>query len=208
VWCGSGTSPHWSGPARPADFSDVKGAVEAVASALGLQLEFEPASVSYLVEGRAAAVSFAVRENMSRRFGLLGQIAPRILDARGFPSGDELWAFELDLDALGVLGGGDDLRAESLPRFPSVVRDLSILIDTGLPAAAVRGTIRSSAPSTLAHVIEFDRYRGKGVPEGRVSLSLRLTFRSPERTLTDAEVDAAMETIVKALADTHGAQRR
>jgi phenylalanyl-tRNA synthetase beta chain len=193
---------------RPADFYDVKGAVEAVGNAFGLALEFEPASVPYLVEGRAATVSFAVRENMSRRFGLVGQIAPRILEARGFPSGDELWAFELELDALGILGDGDDLRAESLPRFPSIVRDLSILVDTTLPAAAVRGTIRSSGPSTLVHAIEFDRYRGKGVPEGRVSLSLRLTFRSPERTLTDAEVDAAMDGIVKALAGTHGAQRR
>ena len=58
------------------------------------------------------------------------------------------------------------------------------------------------------NVVEFDRYRGKGVPEGRVSLSLRLTFRSPERTLTDAEVDAAMERIVRALADAHGAVQR
>jgi phenylalanyl-tRNA synthetase beta chain len=77
-----------------------------------------------------------------------------------------------------------------------------------LPAASLRGTIRTAAPETLTHVVEFDRYRGKGVPEGRVSLSLRLTFRSPERTLTDAEVDAAMERIVKALADSHGAVRR
>jgi len=77
-----------------------------------------------------------------------------------------------------------------------------------LPAAAVRGTIRSSAPPTLARAIEFDRYRGKGVPDGRVSLSLRLTFRSAERTLTDAEVDAAMEQIVAALAAAHGAVRR
>jgi phenylalanyl-tRNA synthetase beta chain len=60
----------------------------------------------------------------------------------------------------------------------------------------------------LARVIEFDRYRGKGVPEGRVSLSLRLTFRSSERTLTDAEVDDAMARIVDALASTHGAVRR
>jgi len=77
-----------------------------------------------------------------------------------------------------------------------------------LPAAAVRGTIRSSAPSTLARIVEFDRYRGKGVPEGRISLSLRLTFRSPERTLTDAEVDEAMDRIVSALASAHGAERR
>jgi phenylalanyl-tRNA synthetase beta chain len=60
----------------------------------------------------------------------------------------------------------------------------------------------------LAHVIEFDRYRGKGVPDDRVSLSLRLTFRSPARTLTDAEVDEAMTRIVDALASTHGAVRR
>ena len=103
---------------------------------------------------------------------------------------------------------GDDLRAESLPRFPSIVRDLSILVESGLPAAAVRGTIRSAAPSTLVHVIEFDRYKGKGVPEDRVSLSLRLMFRSAERTLTDAEVDAAMDRIVGALAGAHGAVRR
>ena len=215
VWSGGGTPPHWSAAARPADFFDAKGAVEAIGAALGLELEFEPASARYFADGRAAAVSFAVRETIARRFGLLGQIAPGVLDARGVPAGDEVWAFELDLDALasatrsGDAGMvGDDLRAEPLPRFPSIVRDLSVLVDTTLPAAAVRGTIRSSAPATLVHAIEFDRYRGKGIPEGRVSLSLRLTFRSPERTLTDAEVDDAMERIVAALASAHDAQRR
>ena len=69
-------------------------------------------------------------------------------------------------------------------------------------------TIRSVAPDTLVSVREFDRYQGKGVPQGRVSLSLRLTFRSPERTLTDAEVDEAMTRIVDALGATHGAVRR
>jgi phenylalanyl-tRNA synthetase beta chain len=57
-------------------------------------------------------------------------------------------------------------------------------------------------------VIEFDRYRGKGVPEGSVSLSLRLTFRSPDRTLTDAEVEQAMDAVVAALGTAHGATRR
>jgi phenylalanyl-tRNA synthetase beta chain len=208
VWCGPGTTPHWSGGARATDFFDVKGVVEALGRALGLTLEFEPAAVPYMVDGRAAAVSFAVRPSIDRRLGLLGQIVPAILDARGFPAGEALYAFELDLDGVAAVPAGDDLRAESLPRFPSVVRDLSVLVDSTLPAAAVRGTIRSSAPATLARTIEFDRYRGKGVPDGRVSLSLRLTFRSPERTLTDAEVDAAMEQIVAALAAAHGALRR
>ena len=88
------------------------------------------------------------------------------------------------------------------------MRDLSVLVDSTLPAAAVRGTIRSAAPATLAHAIEFDRYRGKGVPDGRVSLSLRLTFRSPERTLTDAEVDEAMDPHRGRARATHGAVRR
>jgi phenylalanyl-tRNA synthetase beta chain len=207
VWCGAGAPPHWSAGARATDFFDVKGVVDAIGQSLGLTLEFEPIKARYLVEGRAAAVSFVVREHIVRRLGLLGQVVPGLLDARGFPAGDALYAFELDLDGVAA-AQTDDLRAESLPRFPSVVRDLSVLVDSTLPAAAVRGTIRTSAPSTLAHAIEFDRYRGKGVPDGRVSLSLRLTFRSPERTLTDAEVDAAMEQINAALASAHGAVRR
>jgi phenylalanyl-tRNA synthetase beta chain len=95
-----------------------------------------------------------------------------------------------------------------LPRHPSIARDISIVVDAALPAAAVRGTIRSAAPETLVSVREFDRYQGKGVPEGRVSLSLRLTFRSPERTLTDAEVEGAMTQILAALVAAHNAVQR
>jgi phenylalanyl-tRNA synthetase beta chain len=218
VWSGAGAPAHWSAATRPVDFYDVKGVVEAVGRALGIDLDFEPGASPYLVEGRTASVSVRdpdqksqagdARSSGARGVGLIGQVLPTILDARGFASTDELFAFELDVDRIATLQSTDDLRAESLPRFPSVVRDLSVLVDSILPAAAVRGTIRSAAPSMLARVIEFDRYRGKGVPEGRISLSLRLTFRSSERTLTDAEVDDAMARIVDALASTHGAVRR
>jgi phenylalanyl-tRNA synthetase beta chain len=109
---------------------------------------------------------------------------------------------------LGTLASGDDLRAQPLPRHPSIVRDISILVDEALPAAAVRGTIRSAAPATLASISEFDRYQGKGVPEGRVSLSLRLTFRAPDRTLTDQEAQDATARIVTALRTAHGAEQR
>jgi phenylalanyl-tRNA synthetase beta chain len=57
-------------------------------------------------------------------------------------------------------------------------------------------------------IVEFDRYQGTGVPEGRVSLSLRLTFRAPDRTLTDDEVQAATGAIVEALRAAHGAEQR
>jgi len=115
---------------------------------------------------------------------------------------------ELDLNALAIAAGETDRLIESLPRYPSIVRDISMLVDDVLPAATVRGTIRSSAPSTLASIVEFDRYQGKGVPEGRVSLSLRLTFRAPDRTLTDEEVQSATGKIIETLRSVHGAEQR
>ena len=221
VWCGAGVVPHWSSASQAADFYDVKGVVETIGRAFGVELVFEPAEVPYFVRGRSATIRLesepmgaeavvAVASDTRRRsqLGVIGQIVPAIAEARGFPPGEALWSFELNADRLGSASRGDNLRAESLPRFPSIVRDLSVEVDAALPAASVRGTIRSAAPATLVHVVEFNRYRGKGVPEGRVSLSLRLTFRSPERTLTDAEANAAMERIFKALADAHGAVRR
>jgi phenylalanyl-tRNA synthetase beta chain len=135
-------------------------------------------------------------------------LLPSLAEARGFPAAEEIYVAELDLSVLFSAAAGDDLRAESLPRYPSIVRDVSILVPDVLPATTVRGTIRSSAPPTLVSVVEFDRYTGKGVPPERVSLSLRLTFRAPDRTLTDDEVQAAMETIVAALKRDHGAEQR
>jgi phenylalanyl-tRNA synthetase beta chain len=123
-------------------------------------------------------------------------------------AGEDVYVGEIDLDALARVAARDDLRAQSLPRYPSIVRDLSIVIDETLPAASVRGTIRASAPSTLVSISEFDRYQGKGVPDGRVSLSLRLTFRDPERTLTDDEAQGAMDRIVEALRSAHRAEQR
>jgi phenylalanyl-tRNA synthetase beta chain len=203
AWTGSASSAHWSAAAVPADFFDAKGTVELLAAAFGVRaLEFSPSGCAYLVPGRAADVGSG-----GARLGVVGQLAPRIAEARGLPPGEELFVAEIDTEALGRVTL-DDLRAEPLPRFPSIVRDVSILIDEALPAAAVRGTIRAAAPATLVSIVEFDRYHGKGVPEGRVSLSLRLTFRDPERTLTDDEAQEATEHIVDALRSAHGAEQR
>ncbi len=89
-----------------------------------------------------------------------------------------------------------------------MTRDISILIDATLPADSVRATIREAAPPTLVQVREFDRYQGKSVPKGQVSLSVRLTFRASDRTLTDAEIQTAMDAILGALRDRHAAQQR
>ena len=142
-------------------------------------------------------------------FGALGQLAPAIAAARGLPPGDEVYAAELDLDAVAALVSlGDDVRVGALPRHPSVVRDISIVVAEGLPADATRATIHAAAPATLERVREFARYQGPGIPEGHVSLSFRLTFRAADRTLTDEEVQRATDAIVDALARAHDAKLR
>ena len=204
AWSGAGDLAHWSTQPRAVDFFDVKGCVEVLCSALGLGgFEFAPAAIGFLSPGRSAVIQAG-----GTTVATLGQLLPSIAEQRGFPVGEEVFVAELDLDAVASRAAVDDLRTTSLPKFPSIVRDLSILLADTLPAAAVRGTIRSTAPSLLQSVVEFDRYQGKGIPEGRLSLSLRLTFRSAERTLTDDEVDGAMNEIVAALEREHAAQRR
>jgi phenylalanyl-tRNA synthetase beta chain len=210
VWSGAAGGPHWSAATRHVDFFDAKGIVENICEALGIDAAFVVApagSAPFLVGGRAAEVR-ADHAGGSVLLGVVGQIAPAIVEARGFAASEDVFAAELDLKALAAVGRGDDRLVETLPRYPSIVRDISMLVDDTLPAAAVRGTIRSAAPSTLVSIAEFDRYQGKGVPDGRVSLSLRLTFRAADRTLTDDEAQGATDTIVEALRTTHSAERR
>ncbi len=207
VWCGAANGVHWSQPTRAVDFFDAKGVVELACDAVGVTPEFEPGASAFLVAGRAADI-YVSHGGTRVALGIVGQLLPAIVEARGIPASEPVYAAELDLGALARVSASADRLVSSLPRYPSIVRDISMLVDDTLPAAAVRGTIRSAAPSTLASIAEFDRYQGKGVPEGRVSLSLRLTFRAPDRTLTDDEADAATDTIVQALRSTHDAERR
>jgi phenylalanyl-tRNA synthetase beta chain len=204
AWIGAAVLPHWSAPSREADFFDAKGTVELLCRAFGTgMLDVAPSDAAYLVRGRAAEVQAG-----ATRLGVVGQLVPAIGEARGLLPGEAVFVGEIDTEALARVAADDNLQTRSLPRYPSIVRDISIVIDETLPAASVRGTIRAAAPSTLVSIGEFDRYQGKGVPEGRVSLSLRLTFRDSERTLTDDEVQAATERIVEALREAHRAEQR
>ena len=194
VWMGLGTPDHWSGARRPADFSDIKGVVEQLAALATVTVTFTETEQPFLVRGRAAAMLIN-----GAMVGVLGQLAPEIGEARDLPATSEVYAAEINLDAVTAAAPIETRRAAPLPRYPFVVRDVSILVANGLSAETVRGTIRTAAPETLVHVREFDRYEGKGIPEGSVSLSFRLTFQSPERTLTDEEVQAAMQRIIDTL---------
>ncbi len=204
AWTGEAGGSHWSGGHRSVDFFDVKGLVERVAESLRVDLTYSAASIpSYLVAGRAAVIDAGPHS-----LGAVGLVAPSVTASSGLAGSDDVYVAELDLDVLAKMGSTAPITAKPLPRYPSISRDISIVVDDILPATSVRGTIRSVAPDTLVSVREFDRYQGKGVPERRVSLSLRLTFRSPERTLTDAEVQKAMDAIIAALVKEHQAVQR
>jgi phenylalanyl-tRNA synthetase beta chain len=206
VWTGSAAPEHWSSPAREVDLFDATGVVERLCSALGVQVRVAPATAPYLVSGVAAHVVVA-----DAVVGVVGQLAPAIVDERGAPRQDRIVVAEIDLEHLAEARTGVDERVRPLPRHPSVVRDLSIIVSDALPAEIIHGTIQSAVGSggaPLAAIAFFDRYKGTGVPDGSVSISVRLTFQAADRTLTDAEVQQTFDRILAALVADHGARQR
>ena len=115
-------------------------------------------------------------------------------------------AFEIDVEPL--LAIARISRAQHLPRFPAVERDLAVVVEETVAAGAILAAIKESAGDLLEHVGAFDEYRGTQVPDGHKSIAFTLTFRSPERTLTDAEVDKVMSEIKQGLEKRHRARFR
>jgi phenylalanyl-tRNA synthetase beta chain len=202
---------HWSGPSDSVDFFDAKGLAEVLAQVAGIGADELTAApddaLPWFLRGAAARLS-VVADGTAIPLGSIGQLRPDLVRARGL-DGAIVVGGEMDVRVLLEAGRDRAGRALSpIPRFPSIVRDLSIFVPERLPAADVRGTIRQHAPLTLVAIGEFDRYQGKGVPDGHVSLSIRLTFRDADRTLTDGDVQPAVDAIVRALTRLHGAVLR
>ena len=211
AWTGAASVEHWSVPARDVDFFDVKGVAEQLCGALDVPVRFEPARDRFLVAGHAASIVACSPPAAGTALGIAGQIAPALAESRGLPRHDKVYVAELDLDALQRAGVRRDETVTPLPRYPFVIRDLSIVVADSLPAEIIRGTIQAAgraARAPLAAIAFFDRYQGKGVPDGKVSVSVRLTFQAPDRTLTDAEVQDSFDKILAALVREHGAVQR
>jgi phenylalanyl-tRNA synthetase beta chain len=207
AWTGSAGGEHWSTPTRDIDFFDAKGVVERLCETLEIAITFEAtATPSYFVAGQAARVLAG-----SRVVGLVGVVTPALVDRAGAPRQDVVVAAELNLDHLAALQHVRLTSVVPLPRHPFVVRDLSVVVAATLPATVIRDTIQASAVGQAAPLVAmtfFDRYQGKGVPDGSISISVRLTFQAPERTLTDQEVQTSFDTILAALVREHAAVQR
>ncbi|HEV2145836.1 MAG TPA: hypothetical protein VGR37_00310, partial [Longimicrobiaceae bacterium] len=117
----------------------------------------------------------------------------------------DVWVLEARLP-VGRGAEGDTYRA--LPEQPASERDLALLVPRATAAAEVEAAIRGAAGPLLEAVGPFDLYEGKGIPEGTRSIAFRLRFRAPDRTLTDAEVDGAVASVLAALEERLGVRRR
>ena len=148
-----------------------------------------------------------------RRVGLFGPLHPDVVDR--FDLDGEAFAIELDLSAIDALGQQVP-QFRPIPVLPAVSRDLAVVVDEAVIAGDLLSTIRQAAGELCESVQLFDRFSGKGVPDGHVSLAYHLVFRDPRaatdpeaaRTLTDEEVDAPFEQVVAAVKERHGAQVR
>lgn len=184
----------------PVDFFDLKGMVETLLQGL---LIFE---VSFRGEGLPAYLrQGAVVYTRDRELGVLGEIAPQIterLDLEG-----PLWAFELNFHALAAAAQPFPLFTP-LPRYPAVYRDIALIVPEEVPASRVAQELYYHGAPWLVEARLFDVYGGSPIPAGRRSLAFRLSYRDPERTLTDEAVNRHHETLVKALTEELGAELR
>ena len=179
------------------DFFAAKGLLELVAARLGhadVTIGDPEDLPPFLHPGRAATI-----RDTSGVLGFAGAVHPDLQADLGLR--EEVVVAELSLEGW-LLAEERPFRVRSLERFPSVVRDLSLLCDANARAADLTVSIRRAGGAALREVEIRDRYEGDPVPKGKISLTVGLRFQDASRTLTGEEVQAAVDNVV---ADLRGA---
>ena len=181
------------------DFYTLKGTVEELCDTLRISgVEYVPVrdDPSYH-PGRCAAV-YAGGEYLGR----FGQVHPLV--AKNYGVSEELYAAELDFPAM-FAHRTTELYYAPLPRYPAVMRDISLVCDDALTAGELEKCIRRAGGEYLESVEVFDVYKGANIPEGKKSISFALALRAGDQTLTDDHADEAVAAILGALAREYGA---
>lgn len=202
VMTGRRTLPGWqSGDRGELDFFDLKGVVEHLLSELHVQAQFEPAQVESYLPGKCAALAVG-----GSVVGWMGELHPMLVQRYDL-TGPAVQAAELNLaPLLDVMQLRQDLAPVS--PYPPVLEDLAVVVDEALPGAHVEEVIRRAAGGLLERIQLFDLYEGEQIGAGKKSLAYSLVYRSGERTLTDEEVRAVRQRIVKALQEEVGGSLR
>jgi len=194
----------WSGGDRDAKFDvfDLKGLLEEFLEQFGVRgITFTRRNESDALFLESATVSLGGKLQL----GEFGQLLPAL--AKKYDLRDAIFLAELNLDQL--LARRNPAKSfKSLPQFPSIRRDVAMLVPEATTHESVLQTVKQTKPANLENVELFDVFRGKNVPEGQKSLAYAFIYRSPEKTLTDAEVNAAHAKIVEALKQNLGATVR
>ncbi|EIT84415.1 phenylalanyl-tRNA ligase subunit beta [Fictibacillus macauensis ZFHKF-1] len=194
-------SHPWQGEKKKVDFFVVKGILEGLFMELGLQqrITYENASLQGMHPGRTALIKLD-----SISVGFVGQLHP--VTQKDWDL-NETYVFELDFDAL-METTVEQTVYETLPRFPSMTRDIALVVDRSLPAGDLSTVIYEAGGSLLKECRMFDLYEGDRMEEGKKSLAFSLKYFDPERTLTDEEVSKAHENILRSLEERFGATLR
>ncbi|MBF7051967.1 phenylalanine--tRNA ligase subunit beta [Halomonas sp. KAO] len=198
--CGSREPEGWAAERMAVDFFDLKGDLESL-MAMGGDAEawrFEPAEHPSLHPGQCARLLYRGEEA-----GWIGTLHPAVRAQLGLKV--DALLFEVRLDAL---THGRVPAFMPLSRYPEVRRDLAFLVDENLPVQALLDTLRAEAGEWLSECRLFDVYQGKGVPEGRKSVALGLTWQHPSRTLNDEEINQLVDAIVNESRQHLGAELR
>ncbi len=182
--------------ARSFDFYDAKGILEQLGAALGVEFGLAPdAEDAALVHGQSATVS--VR---GKQVGLLGKVSAGV--ATQFGVEGDVFALELSIGRLAPLMR-EEVTVSSPSVYPSAVEDLALIVNSSTPAGDLASAI---AGNGLVEGVElFDIYTGDQIPAGSKSLAFRVFYRSPNRTLTDRDVEKARRGIVRRLESQFGA---
>jgi phenylalanyl-tRNA synthetase beta chain len=202
VFSGARRPTHWTGASEALDTWDLKALMEEVSR------EFPSADVE---PGAAWELDALTGEDARFRIvsagdavGGGGVAGPGVVDAPAWAS--PVYLLEARLPA--QVPDRMAVKYVPLPTFPASERDLALLVPDSVASAEVESIVRGSAGPLLQAVFPFDLYAGKGVAEGTRSIGFRLRFRAEDRTVTDAEVDRAVERVLRALDERHGVRRR
>jgi phenylalanyl-tRNA synthetase beta chain len=182
----------WYAKARALDFYDLKGILEALAGGLSLIDSAMIRSTDILLHpGQQAQLTAA-----GHTVGSFGLLHPSI--GKAFELEGDVFVFELDAAALAA-AAQTAKRVAAPGRFPAMTRDISFLVEMSIESVAIDTLIKGAGGDLLIDVQLFDLYEGEHVPAGKKSLAYRLTYQSPDRTLTVEETDAAHEQVLEAL---------
>ena len=198
VLSGSRAELSWQVDKEPLDFFDAKGVVENVLNRLGLKAGFENSNDETLFPGRGANI--IVQDD---KLGIVGDVHPKV--AQAFELSNTVCLMEIDLEKL-LTEIAETREYRSIPRFPSVSRDIAMVIDEQVTYGEVENIIHSFP--LVTKVTLFDLYRGEQIGERKKSFAIRIVYQSSSRTLTDEEVDQTQEEMLARLHQELGATLR